>query len=651
METIPENILEKINSPCLFPTYNFFPITGLQVGKWLSAFHIEDQLFLYSPEPEKIVMLAVHSEDKATVTSQYFLTYTRKELLKMCTNSPFTAPVSKTNTKVLSGSLLKRLSAEFGGIVAFEIELKNIDGLDYSNTLNSYGSRLTLEVKKAKKLWFSCPNEFCKYYNILQEDIHTKYYTPVLSDNSSRFITKQILPSCYKFKKSSEYCDDYYNNNSNTNYGSTTPDMRIIRNKYRRSLSEIPDSPLNMKKLVFEKPFHECEYNNFTIVAYFEDPIFPFYIKNLLKKPKNKYLLTMYERGIPSWAQFLPSYGLPYRPWMRRVMAVIIFMFSLITMLLGFYDLYKNIPQLRDFLSSHLGKCFETFEQAIVLRFSMLLGYIIASSQVFRNFISSFVIFQPYVLALIQQIAYEFEGFFSIFSDIYSMFAYIFSAFASIFDLLKKLKVLFIDNLVDLFYFLGQTLHLRQILISLSQLSLSFIWKICYLAFTLISEIKDLMLLSFRMPFDIVYGITYGLFDVLFEFFSDFFAFFTSLLKAFRYITAVFKSNQSGLTVSEGMGFFKTIKDLWYDIVRHCLRGITSIYHFVVYTSCNVYKHKDSMLVSLEIYYRYLCYLARAKINSLIIGLALYLLILITLKKILWNLNEYYCIFNCDVLY
>lgn len=69
-------------------------------------------------------------------------------------------------------------------------------------------------------------------------------------------------------------------------------------------------------------------------------------------------------------------------------MAFLIFCFSLMTMLLGFYDLYKNIPRLREALYSVFGDLFEEFENAIVLRLSVLLGYVLASSQYFQNLIT-----------------------------------------------------------------------------------------------------------------------------------------------------------------------------------------------------------------------------------------------------------------------
>ena len=36
----------------------------------------------------------------------------------------------------------------------------------------------------------------------------------------------------------------------------------------------------------------------------------------------NVHLLKLYESGLPAWAIVLPSYGLWYRPWLRRVVRV-----------------------------------------------------------------------------------------------------------------------------------------------------------------------------------------------------------------------------------------------------------------------------------------------------------------------------------------
>lgn len=119
---------------------------------------------------------------------------------------------------------------------------------------------------------------------------------------------------------------------------------------------------------------------NETLVVYFDDPLLPYFVKDLIRRPENKAILRMYERGLPSWAVFLPSYGLPYRYWMRKVMTFLIFIVTVTSMLLGFYDLYKNIPALREFLYNVFGNVFIYFEDAVAIRLSVLLGYLVARS-------------------------------------------------------------------------------------------------------------------------------------------------------------------------------------------------------------------------------------------------------------------------------
>ena len=62
--------------------------------------------------------------------------------------------------------------------------------------------------------------------------------------------------------------------------------------------------------------------------------------------PKNKPLLRHYEATLPSWTIVLAQYGY-YKPWIRIAVKYIIFTMSLITMMIGFWDLYKNVPALK----------------------------------------------------------------------------------------------------------------------------------------------------------------------------------------------------------------------------------------------------------------------------------------------------------------
>ena len=57
-------------------------------------------------------------------------------------------------------------------------------------------------------------------------------------------------------------------------------------------------------------------------------------------------LLKLYESGLPAWAIYAPQYGVWYRPWLRRVTYLLFVLVSAFSLVMGFYDLYKNVPYL-----------------------------------------------------------------------------------------------------------------------------------------------------------------------------------------------------------------------------------------------------------------------------------------------------------------
>ena len=57
-------------------------------------------------------------------------------------------------------------------------------------------------------------------------------------------------------------------------------------------------------------------------------------------------LLKLYESGLPAWAIYAPQYGIWYRPWMRSITYMLFILVSAFSLVMGFYDLYKNVPYL-----------------------------------------------------------------------------------------------------------------------------------------------------------------------------------------------------------------------------------------------------------------------------------------------------------------
>jgi hypothetical protein len=61
----------------------------------------------------------------------------------------------------------------------------------------------------------------------------------------------------------------------------------------------------------------------------------------------NERLLRLHESGLPTWAIYLPQYGVFYRPWLRTLTWLLFYAFSIVSFLIGFFDLYKAVPGLQ----------------------------------------------------------------------------------------------------------------------------------------------------------------------------------------------------------------------------------------------------------------------------------------------------------------
>lgn len=57
-------------------------------------------------------------------------------------------------------------------------------------------------------------------------------------------------------------------------------------------------------------------------------------------------MLKLYESGLPTWAIYMPRYGLPYRPWMRWLTWALFVAIATSSLIIGFWDLYKHMPYL-----------------------------------------------------------------------------------------------------------------------------------------------------------------------------------------------------------------------------------------------------------------------------------------------------------------
>ncbi|CAJ1445792.1 unnamed protein product, partial [Effrenium voratum] len=127
----------------------------------------------------------------------------------------------------------------------------------------------------------------------------------------------------------------------------------------------------------------EVLYNR-TVNFRFDDPFLPFVLREVIHDPEHPSLLTLCEAGIPAWAVFLPKFTGLYHRYMRHVIAAVVVLISCLSMLLGFYDLYKRIPLVRTLLKQSLGPLSSRLEELVVARLSVLLAWILPYSGILR---------------------------------------------------------------------------------------------------------------------------------------------------------------------------------------------------------------------------------------------------------------------------
>ncbi|KAM6572572.1 hypothetical protein CsatA_016652 [Cannabis sativa] len=112
-----------------------------------------------------------------------------------------------------------------------------------------------------------------------------------------------------------------------------------------------------------ENDVEATQYMDVLILFRFNDHDLPFTLRKVIMSDLR--LLTLLEAGLPSWVLFLQSYPVfchLYRPWMCPLARALYVLISVVTVLIGFYDLYKNVPVLKATASRLFGPFFDWIE-------------------------------------------------------------------------------------------------------------------------------------------------------------------------------------------------------------------------------------------------------------------------------------------------
>lgn len=292
--------------------------------------------------------------------------------------------------------LNRELHQTLYGFIIFEVDWADVRGINYLNELQTDTSMVVESkimkrwefdsVKQASTLitsWFSGNPFECQ----LLQDYLTNISSngDIFYDAQNDFLTpewdSENLPSdsddsshVQIIRESSGFTDSSY----------TTPPCsgpykrrKITKSddgssSTEESYTEIVASPKHSSSSCSScdsdnenaKPLLEpSTYKDVLICFRFDDHDLPFGLKEVILSDIR--LLTLLEYGLPSWVIFLQSYPVfckIYRPWMCPLARALYVLMSLITVLIGFYDLYKNVPMLKATASRLFGPLFDWIE-------------------------------------------------------------------------------------------------------------------------------------------------------------------------------------------------------------------------------------------------------------------------------------------------
>lgn len=406
------------------------PLTALSLGMWSSKGHEDDVMIYILPNKRSLVLISDRSRPASRGSAQRF-TATALKQLGAC--SPFSS--SYYGTK--------------GCVICFEVDFDRIIGLDYLNPLLQTG-RLVMEAEHIRKREFRHVLEATSYYGLYNsssysslqglDSLHTTPHPSIKPQNNDANMTtptplpvisnkeqspknarSNLMKKLGQVASKAKYSISPKGSKSSNSIISkvedkdvdglvistrkenspaaqqqefitiTTTDVHCnasSSNNNNRDNHDITPPPPPPVLPAFHWTTTAAVYKYRTIVIHFSSPQVPDILRPIISQDER--LLKLYESGIPAWAIFLPSYGFWYRPWLRYLTWILFYAFSIISLLAGFFELYKSVPGFQTLMRSLAASLwlppssvFEWLEAHTQIRLSLLLTYVFGKSDFF----------------------------------------------------------------------------------------------------------------------------------------------------------------------------------------------------------------------------------------------------------------------------
>ncbi|PHT76350.1 hypothetical protein T459_19872 [Capsicum annuum] len=533
-------------------------------------------------------------------------------------------PVKKLrNSLILNNKLHRTLY----GFIVFEVAWNDVRGINYFNELQTDTS-LAIETKFMRRWefdsvaqaarcvssWFSGTDTEHRLLKVcLESTIGEVFY-----DSQDNFrVNSDVADSDVSAANSSDEDESpcgsirsfsTYPATENGEISLHTPTLLDEPHKRRKLLKSI-SKRFNVDMLS-EEPFSEtiesqlhggpsyrstsedieaCQYKDVLLLFRFNDRDLPFKLRDIILSDLR--LLRLLEAGLPSWVIFLQSYPVLchiYRPWMCPLARFLYVVISVVTVLIGFYDLYKNVPVLKATASSLFGPLFdwiETWEMVSRIQYLGTMLFLHNFQKAFRWFLMTTRTIRSFFSVLTQPMAgplVEFVGFFLPYSNMCAqimedLFSVIWFTVGSSYALVGKIIEIL---LLPLWY------------------TTSFVWNlVIYLLYPIFWILWELMYAPIRLVFGFSSVLGF-LCTSIYQVIMDSWLFVSSIVRV---------TSQVETTVTSSAVSVSIWRSLWNDLFSQIFKALRSIlYGFVAFfTACNrhrlsIYNHLSDCIQRLS---------------------------------------------------
>ncbi|KAK8541673.1 hypothetical protein V6N13_137734 [Hibiscus sabdariffa] len=507
-------------------------------------------------------------------------------------------PVKKLRTSLLLSSELHRT---LYGFIVFEVTWSDVRGINYFNELQTDTS-LAIEAKFMRRWEFDsidqAANSISSWFSgtRLERDYLEEYLnstTEVFYDTEENFDEDDDEKLYYSLGTEESFSHDHCDTGDFRVYPATedcvTFEPQTPIGPYKRRASkvispgveadvhseEIQRQAENSFENSTENAFGATKYRDVLLLFRFDDRDLPFKLQQIIMP--NLRLLRLLEAGLPSWVIFLQSYpGFChiYRPWMCPLARALYVLISVITVVIGFYDLYKNVPVLKATAARLCGPLFdwiETWEMVSRIKYLGTMLFLHNCQKAVRLFLTVTRATRSFFSFLCLPLAGPFMDFLSfllpiwnIFSDVVeSFFSVIWIVIGSLYNLLEDL----VEFVLMPIWFIGVVL--QNIATFILYPTFCCLWEILYAPIRLVLALARFV------------AYMCGLISLLVG----------DIWQSFRSMIQLASASESTVSSSE----VSMLRSLWNDIFSQVFRALRSILNGFVafFTACN--RHRLSI--------------------------------------------------------